>query len=493
MGFFNLNGVFGLFSEYPLTRTFKDPRIPMTVTICSVLVLAGLVTFNVLTQGSVSQTESVLRGHWYIKNNTLSCQPATMVMGNSYFTNTRPTHLEDNGEIDKEEGEQRGSFSWSLQSVVRGPEGRDTGETGFYYQESPLRCNITGISLTYEFQVQSFSYSMRAMCVTPSVEKNTADNFICLETRFSIVDRAYIPILHFRMNKPGPLSTNWLYKLIRFCWLTRVPRFTEEVQNILQAQIFGISKFYPQLNFSANTLPGTAFPPYKDLNNSLAEEDVGNRDILQWSVWLDGFNYTLAEHYHDFNHSYLYMQPEPQGKFYISGKEAKPTSFDQGTLDLLNGGKSGLQIAAVGIGGIRPIPPIATLTAVQLLPAPMPLYLNLTESILAIMMDMAGKDLDRRVLGAGYLCTITRSPWKKAIPMLAMIIGSCSGMFGASLTIMLFVARRYDSHLISKQERRVTSDSAVLDDQLMECERDRLTLEESHAEVIKKQPEKRLW
>ncbi|PLW10159.1 hypothetical protein PCANC_03735 [Puccinia coronata f. sp. avenae] len=412
MGVFNLHaGVFGLFSEYPLTRNFKDPRIPMTVTILSALVLVGLITFNVLTQGSVSQTESVLRGHWHNKNSTLSCQPATMAMGNSYFTNTQPTYAGDNGELGRDAGEKRGSFSWSLQSVVRGPEGRDTGETGFYYQESPLDCNITGISLTYDFQIQSFSYSMRAMCVTPSVEKNTPDNYICLETRFSIVDRA-------------------------------VPRFTEEVQNILQAQIFGISKYYHELNFSANALPSTAFPPYNDLNNSLAQQEVGNRNILQWSVWLDGFNYTLAEKYRDFNHSYLYMQPEPQGKLFISGAEKNPTSFDQGTLDLLNAGKSGLQIAAVGIGGIRPIPPNANLTAIQQLPAPMPVFLNLTESILAIMMDMAGKDLDGRVLGTGYLCTITKTPWKKAIPMLAMIIGSCSGMFGAALTIMLFVARR---------------------------------------------------
>ncbi|KNE95882.1 hypothetical protein PSTG_10799 [Puccinia striiformis f. sp. tritici PST-78] len=460
MGVFTVNGVFGLFSEYPLTRNFKDPRIPMTVTIFSVLVLVGLITFNVLTQGSVSQTESVLRGHWYSKNSSLSCQPATMVMGNSYFTNTQPIHPGDNRQLDEEAAGKRGSFSWSLQSVVRGAEGRDTGETGFYYQESPLRCNITGISLTYDFQVQSFSYSMRALCVTPSVEKNAADNYICLETRFSIVDRA-------------------------------VPKFTEEVQNNLQAQIFGISKYYPELDFSANALPSTAFPPYNDLNNSLAHLEVGNRDILQWSVWLDGFNYTLTDNYQDFNHSHLYMQPEPQGNLHISSAEKKPTSFDQGTLDLLRAGKSGLQIAVVGIGGIRPISPSATLAEVQLLPAPMPLYLNLTESILAIMMDTAGRDLDRRVLGAGYLCTITKNPWKKAIPMLAMIIGSCSGMFGAALTIMLFVARRYDSHLISKQEKRATLESEVSENQIMESERDLML--ESQPECLKKEPEKESW
>jgi hypothetical protein len=103
------------------------------------------------------------------------------------------------------------------------------------------------------------------------------------------------------------------------------------------------------------------------------------------------------------------------------------------------GGSSNLQIAVVGIGGVRPIPLNGTLSEVQLLPAPMPLYFNLTESILAIMMDMAGEDLHQRVLGAGYLCTITRNPLKKPIPMIAMIFGSCSGMFGAALTIMLFV------------------------------------------------------
>ncbi|KAH9456972.1 hypothetical protein Pst134EA_020878 [Puccinia striiformis f. sp. tritici] len=81
-----------------------------------------------------------------------------------------------------------------------------------------------------------------------------------------------------------------------------------------------------------------------------------------------------------------------KGNLHISSAEKKPTSFDQGTLDLLRAGKSGLQIAVVGIGGIRPISPSATLAEVQLLPAPMPLYLNLTESILAIMMDTAGRD-----------------------------------------------------------------------------------------------------
>jgi hypothetical protein len=66
-----------------------------------------------------------------------------MVMGNSYFTNSPPTHPGDNAEVDKEAASgKRGSFSWSLQSVTRGLEGQDTGETGFYYEESPLSCNV---------------------------------------------------------------------------------------------------------------------------------------------------------------------------------------------------------------------------------------------------------------------------------------------------------------------------------------------------------------
>jgi len=464
MGLCNMNfGVFGLFSEYPLTRNFKDPRIPMTVTILSALLLVGLITFNVLTQGSVSQTESVLRGHWFKKNSTLSCQPATMVMGNTYFTNAPPRHLADKSgavELEAEDaGGKRGSFSWALQSVVRGHEGLDTAETGFYYQESPLRCNITGISLTYDFQIQSFSYSMRAMCVTPSVEENTPDNYLSLETRFSILDKA-------------------------------VPRFTEEVQNILQAQIFGISKYYPELNLSANALPSSAFPPYHEENNRLAEEEVGNRDILQWSVWLDGFNYTLTEDYRDFNHSHLYMQPLPQGRLFVGGKEGGPRSLEQGTLDLLNAGRSGLQIAAVGIGGIRPIPRNASLPDVLLLPAPLPLYLNLTESILAIMMDMAGKDLNKRVLGTGYLCTITKNPWKKAFPMLAMIIGSCSGMLGAAVTIMLFLARRYDSHLISKHKKARLCESALSHTRLIAAERAELILESQLSLDTEERPDK---
>ncbi|PLW08672.1 hypothetical protein PCANC_22258, partial [Puccinia coronata f. sp. avenae] len=433
-------------------------------TIVSVLVLVGLVAFNVFTQGYVYETESVLRGHWYTKNDSLSCQPAAMVMGNSYFTNSPPTHPGDNAEVDKEAASgKRGSFSWSLQSVTRGLEGQDTGETGFYYEESPLSCNITGISLTYEFYTQSCSYSIAAMCVTRSAEKDVMGNYtITLKTRYSTVDEA-------------------------------VPKFTAEVQRILQAQIFGISKYYPQLNFSANAFPSSAFPPYTDLNNRLAQQGIDNQDFLQWSVWLDGFNYTITDHYRDFNHSHLYMQPEPQGTLFLSDAEAQPVRFDEGLLTLIQrGGSSNLQIAVVGIGGVRPIPLNGTLSEVQLLPAPMPLYFNLTESILAIMMDMAGEDLHQRVLGAGYLCTITRNPLKKPIPMIAMIFGSCSGMFGAALTIMLFVARRFDSHLIMKHERRATADSTSSENQLMDYQPDELMLE-SQAQVLHKDRDRYPW
>lgn len=350
-----------------------------------------------------------------------------MEMGSSYFTKPYINRTEENVLKAEDVGNSRGSFRWSLQSVLRGPEGQDTGETGFYYRGSPLRCNITSISLTFNFQIQSFSYAMGATCATPSLEENTLDNYLSLQTTFSVLDKAS-------------------------------PKFTEEVQNTLQSQIFVISRYYPQLNFSANGLASTAFPPYTNLNNQLATKEVPNRDIMQWSVWLDEFNYTLTENYRDFNHSNPYMNPEPQGQLFVS-PDPQPRNFDQGAVDLFNTGKSGLQVAAVGIGGIRPIPPNATLADIQKLPAPMPLYVNLTESVLAIMMDMAGKDLNGRALGAGYLCTITRTPWKNAIPMLAMVIGSCSGMFGAALTVMLFIARRFDSHLSSKRESSPTTES----------------------------------
>lgn len=442
------NGLFTLFSEYPVTRQFNDQRIPIMLGICSTFLLLGLIIFNVVTQGSEIRTESVLRGHWYQqRNSNITCQPATMQIGNSYFTNKKPDLQGADTQSDDPVTDYRGSFRWSPESIVRGPEGRDASAISFYYQESPLsNCNITFISLTFDFQIQSCSYSMKAMCSTPNVEHNTPDNYISLQTSFSVLDKT-------------------------------LPKFTEVVQNNLQKQIFGLSKYYPILNLSANALPSAAFPPYTKPNNSLADESVKNRDIMQWSVWLDGFNYTVSNNYHEINYTNLWMTPNPQGKLYTSPSATIPASFAQGTIDLFNGASSGLQIAAIGIGGIRPIPPNAKLPQIGELPSPLPLYINLTESILAIMMDQAGADLNDRVLGTSYLCTITKNPWRKTIPMLAMLIGSCSGVFGGALTVLLFIARRYDSHIVSKRKSRVKSSSLESNNSSLQTECEEIFLE----------------
>jgi len=459
MRFSNIYTFFGVFSEYPVTSKFSDSRIPITLAISSTLTLLGLAIFNALTQGRFAWSESTLRANWYPQNKSLSCQTATMEMGNSYFTQPYIARPEENS-LKVNIGESRGSFRWTLQGVLQGPEGRDTGETGFYYKGGQLKCNITYISLTFNFQIQSYSYVMGAMCATPSLAKNTSDNYLSLITTFSVLDNT-------------------------------APKFTVEVQNILQNQVYVLSRYYRELNFSANALPSTAFPPYTNPNNQLAAQPVPNRDIMQWSVWLDGFNYTLTQNYRDFNHTNPYMNPEPQGKLYVS-PDPQPKSFDQGTVDLLNDDKSKLQIAAVGIGGIRPIPPNATLEEIQGLPAPMPLYVNLTESILAIMMDMAGKDLEGRALGTGYLCTVTSTPWKNPITILAMIIAGCSGPFGIALTVMLFIARRFDTHLSSKRENRLKHQSILTQSPLIGSESDDSRLE-SQMKAIRKGSNKGSW
>ncbi|MBW0485458.1 hypothetical protein O181_025173 [Austropuccinia psidii MF-1] len=391
----------------------------LLVILFSILSLLGLIVFNTLTQGWDPQTESVLKGHWYPKNDTLNCQPAVMAVGNTFFTN-RVSNSSISSQM-KDDEDPRGSFPWSIQGVLHGSEGRDAGETGFQYQETPLKCNITYITLSYDFRLQGFSYSMAAMCSTQSVKVESEDNYVILSTHFEIANN-------------------------------NLPKFTQKVQNSMQQQIYGISKYYPQLNFSRNSLNGSSFPPYSLVNNTLANESVLNRDILQWAVWLDGFNYTLAENYQEFNYSKLKEQPEPQGKMFLAPNDTQPTDFAEATLKLLARNPScGLQINAEGIGGIRPIPLNASSSEVSELPAPLPLYINLTQSILATMMDMAGKDVSGRVLGVSYLCTSTSSHMKKPWRMLALLFGSCSGAFGVAWTFMIFISRSYDTYLTARK------------------------------------------
>ncbi|MBW0465218.1 hypothetical protein O181_004933, partial [Austropuccinia psidii MF-1] len=395
------------FSEYPTTRQFTHPKIPRVFLILSIASLLALVVFNTLTQGWESQNETVLKSHWYPKNETLHCQPAILSIGNSLFTNgvsKRSIYQRLRNEQDP-----RGAFPWTICGVLHGSEGHDVGQTGFQYQDTPLKCNITYISLSFHFRLRTYSYSMAVMCSTQSVKVESEDNYITLSTEFS------------------KASNN-------------VPTFGVKIQDTIRDQISGILKYYSSLNLSENALSGSAFPPYSLPNNILANQRVEHKDIIEWETWMSMFNYTPTEHYQDFDHSQLYLQPRPQGRIqtHLVSHEAQSMDFSEATLKLWNSPSSSLQINTRRIVGIRLIPLDASFAKIAKLPAPLPLYINLTQSILATMMDLAGKDVNGRVLGTSYLCTSTSRNMKRPLQLLALLFGNVSGAFGVAWTLMIF-------------------------------------------------------
>ncbi|CAH7665744.1 hypothetical protein BY996DRAFT_4591640 [Phakopsora pachyrhizi] len=410
------------FSEYPLTKKFSDNKLSKTILISSILLFSGLIVFNVLTQGMVKSTESLLEPHYEEKNSSVACQPATMTVGNSFFTNGIQEDDSPGQSQTRQSKDTRGSFSWIIEGVVNGIDGEDT-QTGFQYQGSPLSCNVTSISITFDFQLQTFSYSICVLCSTRSVGKGLEEeNYVTLCTSFSLLNNV-------------------------------LPKFTNLVQANLQTQIFGLSKFYHLLDIPGNSLPPGAFPDYSSSNKTPSHIPIPKRDILVLSSWLDAFNYTPANNYIPFDPKHLYLQPKPQGKLYTSPEDTEPRDFPESFVEMVSKNSSGFQFSAIGIGGIRPIAINVSLSeALKTVPDPLPLYINLTQSIFVIMMDAAAKDVNKRVLGVSYLCTMTKTSWKDFFPMLAMIFGSCSGTFGAALTLMIFLARRYDTHLESRRE-----------------------------------------
>ncbi|KAA1117296.1 hypothetical protein PGT21_002723 [Puccinia graminis f. sp. tritici] len=192
------NKVFSSFGQYPLTKEFSNQKITPILTISCGLVYAGLLAFNILTQGHGETSESLLLSYPENKideNGTgTSCGPASLRLGDDVYT------VE--------------------------PESRGKVYTGFLYDGDPMSCNVTSASFTYQFQDTNYKYSLCGLCFLPTYEFR-----VKLCTTFD-------------------LST------------TNLPNFAKDLQQSLQSRLGNMDSAYRNLSFEPHTLPLSAYPPY---------------------------------------------------------------------------------------------------------------------------------------------------------------------------------------------------------------------------------------
>lgn len=407
-----------------MTKKYSDPRITPILVISCALVYAALLAFNLVTQGKGEISESLLLSRPQNavdeKGSSTQCRPASLKLGDSFYT-VDPGQAEDELET-LGIAQSPGSFQWTIGDISR-PTMDTSGQvyTGFFYDGDSVSCNVTSASFTYEFQEVNYKYSLCSVCL--------------LQTY------AY----HVKLCTNFDLS------------ITNPPNFAKELQESLQSRLSNIDAFYGNLVVGSHTLPLSAYPPsYRsDQADLFRNVTFSNRDVTQVSIWIGDIDFQPSTRY-KFRPNNDGSNEMLQGKLFVHDSET-PADFLTAFASTSTSSSSGFQLSVLGIGGVRPL---GNEFDLKNLPDSISGLFQDSCATLSWMMNAAGADLNRRTIGATYLCTRTAKRWKPFLTLVSVAIGSSAGVFGAFLTVMIFVARKYD------RKRSEEQDSVQENDQL---------------------------
>ncbi|KNZ59883.1 hypothetical protein VP01_164g14 [Puccinia sorghi] len=216
------------------------------------------------------------------------------------------------------------------------------------------------------------------------------------------------------------------------------------------------------LTFEPHALPTSAYPPSYSPDQS---DLYGNRrftssDLTQFSIWIGDINFVpSASSPQRGLHKKNEFDVTPQGDIFVH-RDATPSDFLSAFKSTAESSASGFQFSVLGVGGVRPL---GNQYNPDSLPASLSGLFHDSLSTLGWMMNAASEDLNKRSIGATYLCTKTRKKWKPFITLVSVAIGSSSGVFGACLGAMIFVsieskpfllARKWDERFQARLEAR---------------------------------------
>ncbi|KAF9018439.1 hypothetical protein BDZ89DRAFT_1073865 [Hymenopellis radicata] len=408
-----LRNVFKPFSEYPITKKFERKGISFAIFGGSVLLFAGLVVFNLLTQGHDNVPSTVMLQTFYgpdepLRNasSTTTCQSSLLQVSGDYYTR-RPS----SAHVNSGAGAQLdpGSFKWTINAF--NPD-EDYTLQGAYNGEE-LSCNATSLGITYYFSGGTYIYGICVQCTLVKPKTVTYG------------DTSKIRVLD--------LCTN--YQRI----VDNLPSFTDTTQNNIEKQFSdnGIQGVYTSLNFTPDQLPPAMCPSGSCANISVTPDKV---DFV--NIWFgDDVNYynlnTSSQSESSTCRNSIYC---PKGRYRLDGD---PKEYDDLQLLFNLSAHAGTVISVLGSSQLEPSR--AFNGNVSMLPGSLPRMYEILFAAGSYMFDEALRDLDGRALASSFVCTVQTWEWKSPWSLLAMLLGNTLSVWSVALTVMIALGSMLDN------------------------------------------------
>ncbi|OAV89244.1 hypothetical protein PTTG_28755 [Puccinia triticina 1-1 BBBD Race 1] len=391
------SNVFSLFDEYPVMRRYRNRRIAPTILLISILLLIGLVIFNVLTQGQSLRYKPFLssqffNGTMFPNGDNVTCQPAPMKLSESFFT-VVPAKDAPRVSVSTQ------GYQWTIYAVIP-PGGPTSGNTttGFLYSGEKLNCTSVYAHHTYTYETGNFKFNSCASCL---------------------------------------LSTNFTIKICTMydSATPKLPKFARLFYNNQPDLGFQtLDRIYRSMSIPPHSLPRSAFPPgyneeQPDLNTSIEW-----RQVTQLRSWLG--NISL-------------IPPPADGsskeKIVIHNSTVVDTFFEAFKATDGVEESSGFETDVKDIGVVKPLGQVYNLTG---MPKAWAEVFNESLSMNRGLMGAANRDLggiNDKQIGVNYLCTNTTKEWQTVPNLVSVTVGSTLAVFSACFTLLVAMARKLDN------------------------------------------------
>ncbi|PLW13469.1 hypothetical protein PCANC_16827 [Puccinia coronata f. sp. avenae] len=404
-------------------KKYNKREIGPLVFVVSIVVLTGLLIFNVCTQGKVEKNETFLSTR-FLDNSThgrgdhVTCQPALVKVDDNFFMVVPPDRYE-NITVSVEELQiavhSSMSLKWTLVEVGDEPNtGSRKAATGFLYRGEKTNCTVNFVKSTYQFQDTNYQYIVCGTCLIG----NTLKAKLCNSLNAAADD--------LLRGSSG--------------------RFWTNSANVYRS----FDTYDPKLTIALDSLPLSAFPPnytevQKDYYRSY-KPTISPRDISELGTWLGGVSMVPAAQLSGYDVEFPWQTlPPPQGKIFVDNSTQPSNFFDafNATYHALCQGHecSNFRITVNGIGALGPFGfKDSTLANI---PEVIESMFNRSLSYNVRMMDLAVDDLHGKEIGATYLCTKTTKRWLPLLKVISVTLGSSSGLFSGIFSYVI-LAREPD-------------------------------------------------
>ncbi|KAI7961607.1 hypothetical protein MJO28_002096 [Puccinia striiformis f. sp. tritici] len=441
-------GVLTLVDEYPLTKKYQNRKIAPTILIVSILGFIGLVFFNLSAQGKVNTTVPFPSPRFVHQaspkngENITSCQPSHVGLDASIFTIPPTNQSED---LDQS-FVSPGLFQWNVYALTGQTPDISTGApvhktmTGFLYSAGVLNCTMVRVSSSYRFQSRTFSFEICATCVFPN-------------SRFTIE----LCTSYDSSSRTGINSNSY----------TR-----DGIENTFGRRFDDLHDMYERLTIPPYSFQLLSFPPgYNDTQDDSNQRTQINRtQVSRLKLGFAGIKLTppAIPQGIPYTTDTSWVQ-SPEGMITLDHSTNRSATGEDmylrdtpvsNILDAYKAtelaGSSEFGITVIGIGDLYPLRNNRSLST---LPEVLQSMFNHTLNTNSFLINTAATELQGSEIAAIYLCINTRKQWMPFLQVLSATLGSSMGVFAAAFSVIVMLARRFDSRHKKEEDRVRRSES----------------------------------